>query len=72
LSRWVKQRRLDVAIAARKFPRVPVKDQVLCETVGESGWTESHQAEADFQARKRAVRFIEAVKDKYGPLPVCY
>ncbi len=68
LEGWIKRRRAEVASLADNFPKVPLKDEApAAPVVGDNGWTESHQRELDFQARKRASRFVEAVLE--GTIP---
>ena len=59
---WVKRRRQEVTDLQHKFPKVPIQDRSTNPKAG-LGWSEAHQKEFDFQSRKRALRFIEAVME---------
>ena len=59
---WVKRRRQEVTDLQHKFPKVPIQDRSTNPKVG-LGWSEGHQKEFDFQSRKRALRFIDAVME---------
>lgn len=60
LSHWIKKRRAEVNAQARaSSERAPVEVS-LAQQVGVGGWSEAHEAEADFQRDKRMNRFLEA------------
>ena len=62
LQGWIKRRRVEVdALGANFSKSLSSKERPNEEVVGRDGWTQKHQAELQFQGRKRAVRFIEAV-----------
>lgn len=67
LARWIQNRRKTVRQLEAKYAQVSVNTLCTKRVVGRDGWTEKHQHELEFQQRKRAVRFIEAVEQ--GTIP---